>query len=163
MSIGDSNTYNGIYNNWINGSGAVTWITTPTTSTGTSATMTGMIGTTGTITYTGTTGVSYRVTGMGTPSYSDLMHNLRPGDRWFDAGASLKLDHDLYFYDRTGLQVRSLQKGTVLMYLGVHEDFEQAKERHMFLSSTGETVQYCYWIYDLGWRWNVKKNFSELT
>jgi hypothetical protein len=100
---------------------------------------------------------------IGTPSYGDLLENLKPGTPWFKRGTIVKLQQNSFVIEKDDFTSTMYLKNSVFVYLGVEEDFENAKERHWFLSDTGKVVQHRGWVFDLGWRATSKKIFKEHT
>lgn len=96
---------------------------------------------------------------FGTPSYTDLAEGLRPGTEWFRKGA-VQLNNCLFLWGKDEKTNAMHPACSIFVYLGVTEDFSTAKERHWFLTDSGQIVQYWGWVYDLGWRGHIKRMFE---
>ncbi len=96
---------------------------------------------------------------FGTPSYTDLTEGIRPGTEWFSMG-TMRLKNSLFMWGKDEKNHTMHLPGSIFVYLGVTEDFEAAKERHWFLTDSGQIVQYWGWVYDLSWRGHIKKMFE---
>ena len=71
----------------------------------------------------------------------------------------LRLNGNLGMWKKDPKLTATHLANSLFVYLGVIEDLEAGQERHWFLAESGEIVQYCYWVYDLGWRGNTKRAF----
>jgi hypothetical protein len=100
---------------------------------------------------------------VGTAAYSDLVAGLRPGTAWFKQGSTLKLQNNIFLYDKQGGYLHSIATaGSIFVYFGVVEDLVMGKERHWFFASDGQIVQYYHDIGNLGWRAGIKYFFKEV-
>lgn len=99
------------------------------------------------------------------PVYSDLLAGLYPGTAWFKKGTIVSLQFDHNFSRKENIPYECsifLKTGSTMVYLGVVEDLVMGRERHYFLSSTGEILQHAGLIGNLGWRESMRKYFKVL-